>query len=141
MCGTIRWVEERNELHVIRLRFWLRKIDKLRQRKSVPRNHHGPGFHTAMPVVPAFDSADEANQLIYVDLARVRAQSANLECPWRGFPTAVGLFLGLALASAPFVEVVVAGDQVFRRKFDSLKFVTGVKRVWKPGRRGARRHR
>src|SRR6266542_3600592 len=40
LCRTIGRIEKRNKFHILRFGFWLRKIDKLRQRKTVPRNHH-----------------------------------------------------------------------------------------------------
>ena len=73
-------------------------------------------------------------------LARICAKAADLNCPRFGFPTSVRKFFRLIFAEAPFVKVVVTGDQIFRSQFHAIELERWIKRIRKSARRSARRH-
>src|SRR5262245_56681846 len=82
-----------------------------------------------MPLVAALHGAKKSNQFVNVDLVRVCAYSTDLDRPRPRFPAAICQLFWLLFCQAPLVEIVVARDKVFGRKFHPIELVRWVERI------------
>ena len=87
--------------------------EKLAQFEADPRHHHRPGLDAAHAVNALFQR-ETLHQIVDIQRYRLRHFAVDAHLPAFGFqPAGVGGRIGFV--EAEFIEVVVAGDLVFRR--------------------------
>ncbi len=65
-----------------------------------------------MAIGALLDAADELYKIVDIVFARLVAGTSNLNCPRFGLPASVRKDLGVLLREAPFLEIIVARDEV-----------------------------
>src|SRR6267142_45666 len=92
-------------------------------------------------IIALLDAAYDFDKIVDIILAWLVAKTSDFDRPRFGFPALVGELLGLLFREPPFVEIVVAGDEVVRREFHAVELERGIEGVWEARRRRANRRR
>ena len=113
LAGHLLRIVQRLEGHVARVAVRLGQLEKLAQFEADPRHHHRPGLDAAHAVNALFQR-ETLHQIVDIQRYRLRHFAVDAHLPAFGFqPAGVGGRIGFV--EAEFIEVVVAGDLVFRR--------------------------
>src|SRR6185436_3295723 len=115
LTGGVLRIVEGGEGDEFRLRLWVGKRDELRERKSIPGNHHRPRFNTAKPIHALLGAAHFRHEIVGVDLYRVVDETGDVDRPRLGFPTLVGVWFRVGFVGAELVEIIVARDELIVR--------------------------
>src|SRR4029077_4277446 len=113
--------------------------DELRQRETAPGNDHRPCLDANMAVVALLDTTNGFDEVVDVKLGGLRAKTSNFNRPRLRLPSTIRELLWILFRESPFVEIVVAGDEVVGRELHAIELERGIERVGKSSRCRANR--
>ena len=94
-----------------------------------------------MAIIALLDATHDFDKIVDIILAGLAAKTSDFDRPRLRLPALVGKLLGLLFREPPFVEIVVACDEVVRCEFDAVELERWIEGVREASCRCANRRR